>query len=153
MKHNQAEETRWEQERTAELAESVGFYGLVGLIRAILAAHYPQDLFAGSPDKGARFTTKLHEALAILDDNRPSLREIVEAQQGADVVRAETPQRDPLFDKAVEFVEARKSKTVTAGSLRLRFSLTYARSALLLDQLEEAGIISAKEAGKPRNVL
>lgn len=58
----------WETQRIEELAESVGFYGLVGLVRLILGAHYPRDLFAGSPDKGARFTQKLHEALEILDE-------------------------------------------------------------------------------------
>lgn len=61
------EKTDWETERINELAESVGFFGLLGLVRLILAAHYPKDLFAGSPDKGARFTQKLHEALEILD--------------------------------------------------------------------------------------
>lgn len=57
----------WEKQRINDLAESVGFYGLLGLVRHILAAHYPKDLFAESPDKGARFTQKLHEALEILD--------------------------------------------------------------------------------------
>lgn len=62
----------WEQERIEALAETVGFYGLVGMVRRILAAHYPKDLFAGSPDKGPRFTQKLHEALAILDEPAPT---------------------------------------------------------------------------------
>lgn len=61
----------WEQERIDALAESTGFYGLVAIVRKILATHYPIDIFNEiSPDKGPRFTAKLHEALAILDEPR-----------------------------------------------------------------------------------
>lgn len=58
----------WEKEKTENLADTIGFYAVVGLIRLILERNYPKDIFANSPDKGARFTTKLHEAIAILDE-------------------------------------------------------------------------------------
>lgn len=59
----------FEQQKIEDLAKSIGFYGLVGLVRLILNIHYPLDVFDGSSqDKGPRFTVKLHEALAVLDE-------------------------------------------------------------------------------------
>lgn len=53
-----------------EIADLWGFYGLVFAVKFILKRHYPLYLFnEESPDKGPRFTAKLHEALAILDDS------------------------------------------------------------------------------------
>ncbi len=69
----------WEKKRIEELTESIGFYGLVGIVRSILNKHYPKDLFGASPDVGARFSQKLHEAIDILDeanqddDNAPQI--------------------------------------------------------------------------------
>jgi hypothetical protein len=58
----------WEKDQIDYIVQTIGFYGLVGVIRAIIAQHYPTDIFAGSPDKGPRFIDKLREALAILDE-------------------------------------------------------------------------------------
>ena len=58
----------WEKQRIDDLVDAVVFYGLVGMVRAIVTNTYPAELFAGMRDKGPRFTQKLHEALAILDE-------------------------------------------------------------------------------------
>jgi DNA segregation ATPase FtsK/SpoIIIE-like protein len=60
-------------------------------------------------------------------------------------------ERDPLFDKAVEVIRTRKR--VSTNLLQSALRIGHTKSALLIDQLEEAGIISAKEDGKPRKVL
>lgn len=59
----------WEKQRIEGLVREIGFYGLVGVIRHILAAYYPKDLSLGNPDVGARFTQKLHEAIELLDEH------------------------------------------------------------------------------------
>lgn len=54
-----------------EQVEKWGFYGLVREVRKILDGIYPLNIFDGSSgDTGPRFTAKLHEAFAILDENK-----------------------------------------------------------------------------------
>lgn len=58
---------------------------------------------------------------------------------------------DDLFKKAVELVcEFDKA---SASLIQRRLSVGYARAARILDQLEAAGVVSAPEGSKPREVL
>ncbi len=59
--------------------------------------------------------------------------------------------KDPLFPKAVEIVK--QYKEVSASLIQRRLSIGYVRSARMLDQLEEDGIIGPIEGSKPRKVL
>ena len=58
---------------------------------------------------------------------------------------------DELFNKAKELVT--KYDSVSASLLQRRLKIGYARAARLLDQLEESGMVSEGEGGKPRKVL
>jgi S-DNA-T family DNA segregation ATPase FtsK/SpoIIIE len=59
--------------------------------------------------------------------------------------------QDELFAEAVRMVVV--TGKASASYLQRRLSIGYARAARIMDQLEEAGIISAGEGSKPRNVL
>jgi S-DNA-T family DNA segregation ATPase FtsK/SpoIIIE len=59
--------------------------------------------------------------------------------------------QDELFADAVRMVVT--TGKASASYLQRRLSIGYARAARIMDQLEEAGIISAGEGSKPRNVL
>ncbi|PHM38134.1 cell division protein FtsK [Xenorhabdus mauleonii] len=50
---------------------------------------------------------------------------------------------DPLFDKAVDYVIANKS--ISANDLMQFFNIDYNRAVILLEQMEEAGIVTWKE--------
>ncbi|MBR1146650.1 hypothetical protein [Bradyrhizobium sp. AUGA SZCCT0431] len=130
----------WEKEQVHNLAEHVGFYGLVGLIRLILSKHYPSDLFAGSPDKGARFTQKLHEALAILDDPK------IDADEYAAVSE---PEKDELFDELADQLPrniSTKGMVLTPRYLQEKYGISYARAADLREALLEAGVLKKDAA-------
>jgi DNA segregation ATPase FtsK/SpoIIIE, S-DNA-T family len=59
--------------------------------------------------------------------------------------------RDELIDQAVEIIFSRGN---ASSSLLMRYlQIGYARSARILDKLEEAGIIAAAEGAKPREIL
>lgn len=58
---------------------------------------------------------------------------------------------DALFDQAREVVEAAGNASTTF--LQRKLKVGYARAASLMDELEEEGIISPSENGKPRRVL
>jgi DNA segregation ATPase FtsK/SpoIIIE-like protein len=61
-------------------------------------------------------------------------------------VREPAPERDPLFDKAVELLRLPgATKSITTNVLRLMLKTTYGRASALIDQLEAAGIISAPD--------
>ena len=70
-------------------------------------------------------------------------------------------ERDALFDKAVKVVKSyyKSGETVSALGLKIAFeeaegiSVSYDCSFALIEQLTEAGIISAKEAGRPQKVV
>ena len=61
-----------DEERTAIIIDHVdqtwGWKQLVVAVRHMIKTNYPLDMFtADSPMEGARFTAKLHEAMAMLD--------------------------------------------------------------------------------------
>ena len=58
---------------------------------------------------------------------------------------------DDFFDEAVRVVC--QYDRASASLLQRRLSIGYARAARILDQLEEAGIVSPAEGSKPRDVL
>ncbi|MBR0461343.1 MAG: DUF87 domain-containing protein [Erysipelotrichaceae bacterium] len=59
--------------------------------------------------------------------------------------------KDPLYDEIVEYVvDAQKAST---SLLQRRFGIGYNRSARIIDQLEENGIIGSANGSKPREVL
>ncbi|MCK6543663.1 DNA translocase FtsK [bacterium] len=58
---------------------------------------------------------------------------------------------DELFNQAMEIVV--KHNQGSASLLQRRLSVGYARAARLIDQLERAGIVSAPDGAKPRQVL
>ena len=58
---------------------------------------------------------------------------------------------DPLFNDVVKYVI--ETGKVSASYIQRRFNLGYARSARLLDQLEENGIIGPFNGAKPREIL
>lgn len=59
--------------------------------------------------------------------------------------------KDELFDDAVRTVC--QYDRASASLLQRRLSIGYARAARILDQLEQAGIVSPGEGSKPRDVL
>ena len=58
---------------------------------------------------------------------------------------------DPLFNDVVKYVI--ETGKVSASYIQRRFNLGYARSARLLDQLEENGIIGSFNGARPREIL
>lgn len=61
------------------------------------------------------------------------------------------PERDPMYDQAVQFVlETRKA---SASALQRKFSLGYNRAARLIDQMEDQGIISPMGPSGKRDIL
>ncbi|MDE7385677.1 MAG: DNA translocase FtsK 4TM domain-containing protein [Muribaculaceae bacterium] len=60
--------------------------------------------------------------------------------------------RDPLFEDAARFLCA-GGDTASTSSLQRKFSIGYNRAGKIMDQLESAGIVSAAQGSKPRNVL
>ncbi|HSW61926.1 MAG TPA: DNA translocase FtsK 4TM domain-containing protein [Dissulfurispiraceae bacterium] len=60
--------------------------------------------------------------------------------------------RDDLFKRVVEFAES--AGEVSISSIQRRFKIGYNRAALLMEQLEEDGLVGPpKGAGKPRDFL
>ena len=60
-------------------------------------------------------------------------------------------QQDSLFDKASEM--ATRYNQLSTSLLQRRLRIGYPRAARLMDQLEQEGIVSPGEPGKPREVL
>lgn len=58
---------------------------------------------------------------------------------------------DQLFKKAVEVVQ--KYDRVSASLIQRRLMIGYARSARLIDMMEEKGIIGPAKGAEPRKVL
>lgn len=83
--------------------------------------------------------------------------EITVPQTQAQALPVDRPQRDPLFDKAVAAIrkEYEIGDSITPRKLieLPNMHMPYARASALLDQLEEAGVISGPEKGKARKVL
>lgn len=60
-------------------------------------------------------------------------------------------ERDAMFDDAVKLIQ--ESGVAAASLIQRRLKLGYARSARLLDELEEVGIIGPANGAKPREIL
>ena len=58
---------------------------------------------------------------------------------------------DSLYEQALDL--SSQSKTLSTSLLQRRLRIGYPRAARLMDELEENGIVSPGEAGKPRRVL
>lgn len=59
--------------------------------------------------------------------------------------------KDALFEEAIRIVC--QHDRASASLLQRRLSIGYSRAARILDQLEEAGVVSHAEGSKPRDVL
>ena len=59
--------------------------------------------------------------------------------------------KDPLYDEIVEYVK--ESQKASTSLLQRRFGIGYNRSARIIDQLEENGIVGPANGSKPREVL
>ncbi len=63
-----------------------------------------------------------------------------------------TSDTDPLFDQAVEIV--RRMRRASISLLQRRLRIGYTRSARLVDQLEEKGVVGPAQSGsQAREVL
>jgi S-DNA-T family DNA segregation ATPase FtsK/SpoIIIE len=72
-------------------------------------------------------------------------------KKGGKVIPGESKQTDELFENAVRM--ACQYDRASASLLQRKLSIGYARAARILDQLYEAGLVSAAEGSKPREVL
>lgn len=59
--------------------------------------------------------------------------------------------QDELFEEAKKLVS--KHNNASASFIQKELVIGYARTARILDELEEAGIVGPGEGGKPRKVL
>lgn len=62
-----------------------------------------------------------------------------------------TTERDVMFDDAVKLIQ--ETGMASASLIQRRLKLGYARSARLLDELEQSGVIGEVNGAKPREVL
>lgn len=62
-----------------------------------------------------------------------------------------TTERDVMFDDAVKLIQ--ETGMASASLIQRRLKLGYARSARLLDELEQSGIIGEVNGAKPREIL
>ena len=68
-----------------------------------------------------------------------------------EIIKETIESKDPLYEEAKKLViQGNKAST---SYLQRRLRLGYARASLLLDRLEEEGIISPYNGAKPRKVL
>src|SRR5690606_8600053 len=63
---------------------------------------------------------------------------------------ADDDERDPMFEEAVRVIAT--NDTASASLLQRKLKRGYARAARVLDQLESAGLVSAADGSKPREV-
>ncbi len=77
--------------------------------------------------------------------------EVVTTQKPGSLNVAGVEETDDMFKRAVEIVC--QYDRASASLLQRKLSVGYARAARILDQLEEAGVVSAAEGSKPREVL
>ena len=75
----------------------------------------------------------------------------VKSRSGGSPAGGKAENADVLFEEAVRFVC--QYDRASASLLQRKLSIGYARAARILDQLYEAGIVSAAEGAKPREVL
>lgn len=77
----------------------------------------------------------------------------VEAASGAknDTYSGGSGEFDPLFDEVKSFVIAEGTCSIT--SIQRKFTIGFPRAARIVDQLEQAGVVSSKKGTKEREVL
>lgn len=59
--------------------------------------------------------------------------------------------RDPLFEQALHAIISQNK--ASSSFLMRKLGVGYARSAKIIDQLEEAGVVGPGEGSKPRELL
>lgn len=60
-------------------------------------------------------------------------------------------EQDPIYDQAVEFVT--QSRKVSISSIQRRFKIGYNRAARIVEDMEQAGVVSTMEGNGSREVL
>ncbi|MDP1688565.1 MAG: DNA translocase FtsK [bacterium] len=98
---------------------------------------------------------ELREALIKLSDKQNSqytdimleLRSIIDKSENVE----EELDDDELYEEAVEIV--REAKKASASLLQRRLKIGYAKAAMLLDLMEERGVIGPGDGAKPRAIL
>lgn len=82
----------------------------------------------------------------------PSFDALAEEMEGAEAEEEDKASaKTPLFNQAAALVQAKQKASATF--LQQRLKIGYPTAARLMDQLEEEGIISPAENGKPRRIL
>lgn len=82
----------------------------------------------------------------------PSFDALAEEMEGSQAEEEDKASvKTPLFNQAAALVQAKQKASATF--LQQRLKIGYPTAARLMDQLEEEGIISPAENGKPRRVL
>ena len=67
------------------------------------------------------------------------------------VATGQTKKSEPLFEQAVEYAIA--DGQISTSTLQRRLKIGYARAGRLTDEMEERGIVAAKDGSKPRKCL
>ena len=86
----------------------------------------------------------------------PPLREMdllggEESEEGGGAVVDDTPDRDDMFNKALEVAQTHRKLSTSLLQRRLRIG--YPRAARLMDQLEEEGVVGPSDGSKSRDVI
>ena len=86
----------------------------------------------------------------------PPLREIdllggEQMDEHGNVQEDDTPDRDDMFNKALELAQSHRKLSTSLLQRRLRIG--YPRAARLMDQLEEEGIVGPSDGSKSRDVI
>src|SRR5690606_31523799 len=79
------------------------------------------------------------------------IEEVVEKQQTPTAFMADDEGGDDLFEEAKEIVV--HSQKASTSYLQRKLRIGYARAARLMDLLEDAGVVSAQDGAKARDVL
>ena len=86
----------------------------------------------------------------------PPLRDIdllggEDLDENGNVQEEDTPDRDDMFNKALELAQSHRKLSTSLLQRRLRIG--YPRAARLMDQLEEEGIVGPSDGSKSRDVI
>jgi S-DNA-T family DNA segregation ATPase FtsK/SpoIIIE len=66
-------------------------------------------------------------------------------------IKPKKPGRDDLFEQAVDTI--RTNRTASTSFLQRKLRIGYSRAARLMDELEDAGLVSPANGNQPRRVL
>ena len=86
----------------------------------------------------------------------PPLREVdllggEDLDENGNVQQDDTPDRDDMFNKALELAQSHRKLSTSLLQRRLRIG--YPRAARLMDQLEEEGVVGPSDGSKSRDVI